>query len=290
MRSPADELRRSVQSLLNKVCPENVGKIAEKIGAIEISTAQQLEIIIELIFKKALVEPHYCETYSDLVFCLKAAFPEFPSPTSGKPTDFRSSVLNICQHEFEDLLMRFNPTEQLGPDEAADIRKKNKNRLLANIKFVGHLFLRHLLSAKVVGSVSRELAGCDAPAGLMPEEHALECVCELLMSIGFTMEAMPTGSKVIEEVCSRLQELKDAKTVEGKSAYSKRVQFLLQDLLETRSAGWAKKSFKSSAKTMEEIRMEQVRDLTATLNGSSPNSAELVVAGQRPLYLKSASL
>lgn len=289
MRSPADDLTRNVKSLLNKVCPENVGTIAEKIAAIEISNAEQLGTVIKLIFEKALVEPHYCETYSDLVFGLKAVFPEFPSPTGGKPISFRSSVLTICQYEFEDLLQRFEPENQVEAEDAAEVRKKCKDRLIANIKFIGHLFLRQLLSAKVVGSVSKELALCGAPVGQRPEEHALECVCELLMSIGFTLDASPTGSQVVQEVCDRLRELKDMKTVEGKAAYSKRIQFLVQGLLDTREAGWAKRSFKSSAKTKEEIRLEQVRDLVAVFHGDSPAAAEHTVAGQRPAYLAAAS-
>merc|ERR1740121_3480028 len=77
----AEELRkREVQSLLNKVCPENVASVIEKMSSMEVRTADAMEAVIELIFKKALAEPHYCETYADIVFGLKSAFPEFQSP------------------------------------------------------------------------------------------------------------------------------------------------------------------------------------------------------------------
>jgi len=64
--------------------------------------------------------------------------------------------------------------------------------------------------------------------------------------------------------------------------YCKRIQFMIQDLLDTRAAGWAKKMFKSSAKTKGEIRLEQERDLDARSRGKDVLQAELVVAGQRP--------
>jgi len=286
--SGGDELKRKVQGLLNKVCPENVSTIVHQISAVEITDTQQLETVIELIFKKALTEPHYCETYADLVFSLKSVFPEFPALDGGKPITFKSSVLNICQNEFEELLTGLEPTEEekslyTGEDLEA-CRKRRKDRMLANMKFIGHLYLRQLLSAKVIGSVSRELVSCE-DVGEFPAEHALECACELLLAIGFTLETLPTGLQVVQQVCSRLYELKIAKNAEGKSAFCKRVQFMIQDLLDTRAAGWSKKSFKSSAKTKDEIRMEQVRDITARQSGAETPSAEFTVAGQRPMYL-----
>jgi len=286
-RTPQDDLRRVVQSLLNKICPENVLTIAEKIASIQLKDAQQLEIVIELIFKKAITEPHYCETYADLVFSLKAAFPEFQAPDGGKPITFKSSVLNICQNEFEELIATFDANQ--ADEDPEEIRKRRRDRLCANMKFIGHLFLRQLLSAKVVGCVSRELVLCDAASGSMPEEHALECACELLMAIGFTLEAHPSGSAVLREVFSRIQALQSASTPAGKSHYSKRVQFMLQDLLDTRDNGWTKKTFHSSAKTKEEIRLEQQRDLTARSSGRTTSDAELVLAGQTPFYLSMAT-
>mmetsp|Transcript_57727 Transcript_57727/g.150403 ORF Transcript_57727/g.150403 Transcript_57727/m.150403 type:complete len:607 (-) Transcript_57727:374-2194(-) len=289
--SQIDDLKRTVQGLLNKVCPENVATIVPKIGAIEITETSQLETVIELIFKKALAEPHYCETYADLVFSLKSVFPEFAAPDGGKPITFKSSVLNICQNEFEELLTNLEPTEdekaQYTGEDLELVRKKRKDRMLANMKFIGHLYLRQLLSAKVIGSVSRELVSCDL-ADEVPAEHALECACELLLAIGFTLETLPTGQQVIHQVCSRLMELKSMKTDDGKAAYCKRVQFMIQDLLDTRAAGWSKKSFKSSAKTKDEIRLEQERDISARQCGVDTSGGEVVVAGQRPVYLSPA--
>ena len=70
-----------MQSLLNKVCPENLATIVAQIAAvqawmwqwgrrrvgssspdgfIQVEGQEQLEAIIELIFRKAVTEPHYC--------------------------------------------------------------------------------------------------------------------------------------------------------------------------------------------------------------------------------------
>uniref|UniRef100_A0A7S0AGR5 MIF4G domain-containing protein n=1 Tax=Pyrodinium bahamense TaxID=73915 RepID=A0A7S0AGR5_9DINO len=289
--SPLDELRRTMQSLLNKVCPENMVTIADKITAIKVTSPDELEVIIELIFQKALAEPHYCETYADLIFCLRSAFPEFPTTDGSRPITFRSSLLNVCQNEFESLPATLTPSEEersvLDEEELELSRKRRKDRMLANIRLIGHIFLRQLLPAKVITAVLMELVPCKLD-GPFPEEHTLECACEMLMSTGHTLESLPTGTHVVQQVCGYLLELKGWKAANGKSACSKRVQFLIQDMLDARSAGWAKKSFKSSAKTKEEVRMEQERDISAQMQGERSPQAERTIAGQRPVYLSSA--
>ncbi|CAK9023275.1 Eukaryotic translation initiation factor 4G (eIF-4G) (eIF4G) (Eukaryotic initiation factor 4F subunit p220) (eIF-4F p220 subunit) [Durusdinium trenchii] len=195
-RSPIDELKRQVQGLLNKICPENVDSIIEKIAAIKVEDIKQLEAIIELMFKKArhlmcattcrtmtasmvglqaVTEPHYCETYADMIFNLKAVYPSFPSPDGGKPITFKGLVLNICQNEFEELLSSNDLTEEekekLDQEEIDFLRKKRKDRMRGNMKFIGHLFLRQLLSAKVIGSVICELVLCEQVEDL-PEDSS----------------------------------------------------------------------------------------------------------------------
>lgn len=119
----------------------------------------------------------------------------------------------------------------------------------------------------------------------LPGEHVLECICELLNSIGFTLESLPAGQVALSQVCSRLKDLKQCQDRNGKPVYSKRIQFQIQDLLETRAAGWTKKSFKAAAKTMQEIRNEQNRDIRAQAVGKGIEGAEQVIAGARPAYL-----
>mmetsp|Transcript_82494 Transcript_82494/g.197933 ORF Transcript_82494/g.197933 Transcript_82494/m.197933 type:complete len:509 (-) Transcript_82494:430-1956(-) len=290
--SPEDELKRQVQGLLNKICPENVASIIEKIAAIKVEEITQLEAIIELMFKKAITEPHYCETYADMVFSLKAVYPSFPAPDGGKPVTFKGLVLNICQSEFEQLLTSGDVTEEekakLDHEEIDFLRKKRKDRMRANMKFIGHLFLRQLLSAKVIGSVICELVLCEQVEDL-PEEHALECACELLLAIGYTMENMAAGQTALTSVCGRLKDLMKRKREDGKAAYCKRVQFMIQDVLDTRAAGWQKKVFKAAAKTKEEIRLEQEKEITDRAKGKDVAPAGCVVTGARPVYLSRAT-
>jgi len=287
-KTPQEGLTRTVQSLLNKVCPESVATICEKISEVKVENTADLEIIISLIFKKALSEPHYVETYADLVFGLKPAFPEFASTDGGKPVSFKSTLLNICQAEFDALPTSMEPTsEELELHNSGELefrRKQTKARVLANIKLIGHLFLRQLLSAKVIGSIIQELTLCGS-ADQVPEEHVIECAVELLMSIGHTLESMSAGKIALGQVCGRFKDLKQRVGLDKKPVYGKRIQFAIQDLLEVRAKGWTRKVFSGVAKTKEEIRREQQMDLKAQAMGKDVEVAEKVVAGARPLYI-----
>jgi hypothetical protein len=251
-----------------------------------VTTIQEMEIVIGLIFKKALAEPHYCETYASMVFMLKAEMPAFPNPEGGKDITFKTILLNVCQAEFESMPKKLEPTEEeaasLHPEELAFKMSRQKARFLANMKFIGNLYLQQLLTTKIVSSIVSELVGSSA-GDMIPEEHVVECICELLSAIGYTLEAIPVGKECVAQVCGRLLELKTGKKKDGKGLMSKRIQFAIQDVLDMRNAGWTKKNFKGVAKTKEEIRLDQEKEIAAQARGKA-SVAEVVVAGARPAF------
>jgi len=286
--SREQQLKRCAQSLLNKICPENVHTIAARIKEeAKVQNLGELQLVIFLVFMKALAEPHYCESYADLVYHLKTEMPEFLPEGEVKPVTFKSALLNVCQDEFENMPRTLAPTPeeatQCDADELEFKQAQQKARFLANMKFIGHLFLRQLLPTKVIASVIQDLMMVESANA--PEEHVVECICEVLNAIGYTLEQIPVGKATITQVCGRMLDLKQRRTNEGKGVYSKRIQFAIQDIIDTRKAGWTKKVFKIAAKTKEEIRLEQERQIRAQTAGKDVSVAEVVVAGQRPAYL-----
>ena len=125
-----------------------------------------------------------------MVYKLCPRFPEF-SPIDGdeKPLNFGRALVNACQIEFEAIPWTFVPTEEesakYSPREDLELYvKQKKDKLLANMKFIGNLYLRDLLSLTVIHAMVQELIGIREE---LPEEHLVECVVELLRSTGYAL-------------------------------------------------------------------------------------------------------
>jgi len=285
--SREEEIERTVRSLLNKICPENLKIIVERLALIKLHKAEELEHVIRIIFTKALAEPHYCETYADMVFALKNRYPEFAAEQEGeKATTFTRVLLNTCQNEFENLPTSFEATEEerrtYTPEDLRLELKKRKDKMLANMKFIGNLFLRQLLAVRVIGQVVHDLVGIKDG---LPEEHMIECVCELLRSIGYTLDNTPQGKMLMSQFSARLADLKRIVGPNGRGAFSKRIQFQIQDLLDLRNKGWQEKLFKEQAKPLEEIRKEAVKEAKHHSKGGPEVLFSTQTAGMRPSYI-----
>eukprot|EP00928_Gymnodinium_smaydae_P022765 TRINITY_DN19011_c0_g1_i1.p1 TRINITY_DN19011_c0_g1~~TRINITY_DN19011_c0_g1_i1.p1 ORF type:complete len:408 (-),score=70.52 TRINITY_DN19011_c0_g1_i1:654-1877(-) len=192
------EITRGVQQMLNVVCPENVGRIVERFEGINIQGADDLKLIISLVIRKVLEEPHYCETYADLVCSLRSRYPEFPPEAEGeRPITFRSVLLEAVQIEWED-------SQQVGEGcDPGDCLATQRKRGLANVKFIGHLFLRRLIASQVLKFVFAELFKST-------EENMVEFFCQLLQVVGRELEATPWGQQLLAVSVARLLELRDA--------------------------------------------------------------------------------
>jgi len=285
-----EELERRVKSLLNKICPDNLGVIVDRLAQIELYKAEELDFVIRVIFGKALAEPHYCETYADMVFALKSRYAEFPPEIEGeKPVTFTRVLLNTCQNEFENLPTTFEATaeETANHDGQALVleMKRRKDKMLANMKFIGHLFLRQLLAVKVIGQVVHDLIGIKEGGGL-PEEHMIECVCELLQAIGYTLDDTPHGENLMNSFAARLRDLSKHPGADGKAIFSKRICFQIENLLDLRKNRWQKKLFKELAKTKDDVRKDAIKEANKAARGGGQEILFTTqVVGARPAYI-----
>eukprot|EP00397_Hematodinium_sp_SG-2012_P002446 GEMP01002452.1.p1 GENE.GEMP01002452.1~~GEMP01002452.1.p1 ORF type:complete len:1242 (+),score=298.08 GEMP01002452.1:179-3904(+) len=254
-----EELKRSCQSLLNKICPENLATIVPQLANLAISDAKDIELVIGLIFKKALLEPHYSDTYCDMVFSLRDKFPHFPEADKSRHKDeivsFTRVLVHTCQHEFE--LLQSEDFAALDEDELM-IRKQ---RCLAHMKLLGSLYLRTLLSHKVIKIVCEDLLRGK------PAEHLIQCACALVQSLGYAFES-EKGPDFVNNIVKRLGELLET------GAYGKRIQFMVKDLLDLRANNWQQKKFE--AKAGEATKLKEVARST---------SEKYSLAGARPEYM-----
>jgi pentatricopeptide repeat protein len=280
-RARATELLRTTQRLLNKVCPENVGTIVEQLADIQVNDCDELAFVIGLIFKRALRDPHYIETYADIFFGLNAVWPEFLATESAAalPVTFLAVLIEKCRAEFEALPPSFEASaaerETHEPEELEYVQKERKDKVVAFMRLMGNLYLRGLLSTVAIGAILQDLVrggpGCD-----LAGELEIECTCQLLRSVGAALQSEQLGCHLISKTCGELAKLRK----EGDAIYSKRLQFMIQDLVDLRDAHWMQKAFKSAAKTKDDIKQDAADEEQLKHHGE--NGVLTVVAGARP--------
>merc|ERR1711920_8311 len=182
-----DELTRSVKDLLNKISERNQQVIVERMAELALNDADELQLVIQIIFRTALDEPFYCKIYVSMIEKLKSRYPEFPPEAEEeKPITFMRVLLNTCQLEYEALPATLDPPaenkENMIQEEVDDFRKPIKGRALANMKFIGNLYLRGLLATKVISTIIHDLLSGDDN---LPKEYKVECACALLTHVGY---------------------------------------------------------------------------------------------------------
>merc|ERR1712061_177654 len=142
-------------------------------------------------------------------------------------------LLSTCQVEFESLPATLDPPaaerSSMDAEGVNDFRKKTKNRALANVKFIGYLYLRGLLPEKLISTVTFELLSTRDI-----QEHKVECALELLQTVGPKLDNTEKGQSLMQQFIARLTDLKRPDPVTGKTALSKRVQMLVQDLFDSK--------------------------------------------------------
>jgi len=265
------EIKREVQALLNKICPENKDRIIDRIADIRIEEVEEMEVLIKIIFVKVTDDPHYCETYVDMIAALNKKYPEFPPEEEGaSPITFRRMLVNMCQDKFEEMLTKLEEDSEeavelaktMEPDELAEITLKRKRNAMATMKFIGNLFVRQLLAAAVIRRVIGDLLDNEPPE--MQVEYALE----LVAAVGRQFESTEKDKAQISIILDRLNNLKGMKnSTTGKPLLSKRVQFAIEDMLVLRTNGWVKKGQIKAVK-LDAVAAEQTREEYAAAQAS----------------------
>jgi len=130
--NPEEEVaQKLLKSMLNKITPQNFEKItAQIIDKInERKKAVTLQGFIDQIFDKALTETNFAELYADLVHKLNPALPELEDE-EGNPVQFRRTLLNKCQDEFEH-----------GATAMKAVAEREKRKQIGDIKVGKYLLL-----------------------------------------------------------------------------------------------------------------------------------------------------
>lgn len=215
--SPNEEMCRKVRAILNKLTPQNFDALLSHIQDIKIDTENKLETVVEILFKKAIVDPRFSEIYAK--FCRSLRMLQVKCTT--RPNEyisFREILAKRCQEEFEG-------KHDTDTSNGVVTRRPSEG----NVRFIVDLFkLKILTENDMYAFVSKLLQSKD--------EEKLEYLCCLLMAVGNKLKSNisdPDSNKTIIRERKILQQFCDQmKNGAAKGNSSSRVWMMLQEILE----------------------------------------------------------
>lgn len=233
---------RNFKSAMNKLTKQNYSAVVEPVLTKELVRSEQLlNEAVEIIFKKAVMEPVFASLYARVITDIEKYERKIRSSEEGevkettekvsKPVTLRSTLLGRCQKYFEQFVKESEKSEPIDEEKADEIKENNR----ANIKFVGELYLHSSLADSVIVHVVDMVMG--------NEQRATDANVEL-------------GIKLMEVVGAKFDEMakEDQKNqvwglfVRCKTyKLTKRIQFLLENLLDQRNNNWKSKASMGSS-------------------------------------------
>lgn len=225
--SPSDEeVLRSIKSILNKLTVEKFEDLYLKLMSCGISTTEHIELLVNEVFDKACMQHHFVDMYADLCMRLEKSL-AVGSGAVATTDGFRRILLSQCQSSFEQSL---KPAAAADADDDEEAKLEaailHKRRVLGNMRLIGALLVRRMLSPKILISCAEQLLDPSAP-------EALESLAVLMTTVGPSFDT-PSWS-CHAPLCSIFDRMKAMTKDKG---VPPRMRFLISDVLDLRSASW----------------------------------------------------
>eukprot|EP00823_Brevimastigomonas_motovehiculus_P009362 TRINITY_DN9028_c0_g1_i1.p1 TRINITY_DN9028_c0_g1~~TRINITY_DN9028_c0_g1_i1.p1 ORF type:complete len:250 (-),score=48.03 TRINITY_DN9028_c0_g1_i1:43-759(-) len=129
-------------------------------------------------------------------------------------------------------------------------------RTLGNIRFIGELYKKNVMSEKIMHNCVQLLVGQNLTNLDEIEEEDVELLCNLLSTVGKKLdhEKAQPHMKVYFQRLTLMSQNK---------ALSSRIRFMCKDVIDLRNRNWIPRQKQPEAKTLEQIRQDE-----AVLKGS----------------------
>ncbi|PAA87740.1 hypothetical protein BOX15_Mlig006204g2 [Macrostomum lignano] len=251
------DIERSIRSILNKVTPQNFESCFQQLTKCDIGTEDGLKCCVDIMFEKATRETSYSSVFAEI--CKRLSFLKVNTDKTlpDKCITHRSLLLKKCQLMFETPLLDQMETkadywDQIISKEEKEDKKKSleeekeeqvkkvKDQYYGNIRFIGELYMKGVLTANIIYSCITALLSCHQPSksnsrGTLVE--SLECLCELLRTVGKKLET-PTGNRKPNESTQLDASFGQIKKIIADKSIESKVRFKLIDVVEMRERGW----------------------------------------------------
>ncbi|KAJ4847644.1 hypothetical protein Tsubulata_002757 [Turnera subulata] len=247
--------QRQLKAILNKLTPQNFEKLFEQVKAVNIDNASTLNGVISQIFDKALMEPTFCEMYANFCFHLARELPDFGE--DNEKVTFKRVLLNKCQEEFERgerEQEEANKADEEGEiklteEEREERRVKARRRMLGNIRLIGELYKKKMLTERIMHECIRKLLG----EYQNPDEEDVEALCKLMSTIGEMIDH-PKAKEHMDYYFDMMSKL----SINMK--LSSRVRFMLKDAIDLRKNKWQQRRKVEGPKKIEEVHRDAAQE------------------------------
>lgn len=217
------QIERSIKSLLNKLTRENYSKLYAQLLETGISEQAHIEVLAREVFTKATTQHNFIEMYADLCRDLHQSLQD---KGISETTNFKRVLLDRCQESFGQYMVRPDIDESLSYEEKYEELVKYKTKMLGNMRLVGQLLCRKMLSPKIIFLCVDELLRCGT-------EEALETLCAFLDTIGPSFDTPEwVGAAKLHEVFGLVKILSED------AGQPPRIRCLLKDLLDKKNLNW----------------------------------------------------
>ena len=176
-------MKGQVIAILNKITPQNFKDLSVKIVGLGFDDLKKLEIAVEIVFDKAVLEPAFSQTYANL--CKVMSSIQFPDDPNPKVSPFLKTLLNRCEEEFL--------KEKSGELEI------NKKKMLGNINLIGELYNLSMISTNIIMESYIQYLLLKSR-----DEESIECLSKLFGTVGQKLELecskVTTQSDIFEKI------------------------------------------------------------------------------------------
>lgn len=261
-----EQYERVVRRELNKLTNSNFEIILHALKDDRLLHTEEFRrILVDIVHQKALLEPECSRNYAALCRDL-AEYDVCGSPKGGKKPSslFRNDLILKVRAEFERTLVELTGAEAeaaygVKPGNSAEEnaflmeegRSAYMRRKLANIRFIGQLYLHDVFSTTTMTTVLNQSLFDTATA--KPSVDNIEAVVVLLTTIGFRLTA--DKQDLVKRAIQRLNAIN--------SGYPKRIEYMIMGLCDLQRNGW---------RTREELLGQMASEKSTRGHGSGVGS------------------
>jgi len=226
-----EKIIKEVTGILNKLSKDNFETLSEKLYDIELTNKPLVQNVIEVIIQKAINEPYFGEVYANL--CKKLSNKSYCDDS----INFKREILTQCQKEFEK-----EKTDSIDVKVIYDLKIK----CLGNIKFVGELFMKGMISNVIIFQCIHKLVK-DIRGNDKSKNEYIECICKLVTTIGEYLDKSEHQEKFVVYLDIMREESEN-------KANDFRSRFMIKDVLDLRKNNWIERIPKEVLKTKREVK------------------------------------